>query len=179
MCISKAYLSSKLLTLVWQQISSLYNSSFCAMIDLKALWLLFLWNGKPKPSKIYLSLQLIIKCFFLVLKFKKAEMVNCFWNIYIFYRNPSFKCLCNIVPVQKNYIWSLLLFFWCSENLVYINQYVKNETKFLWPMILFHIYKLMPVTYCKFVVAPGPFTIIFHLRFIMKFNCNTQSCTCT
>lgn len=104
--------------------------------------------------------------FFLVLKFKKAEMVNCFWNIYIFYRNPSFKCLCNIVPVQKNYIWSLLLFFfWCSENLVYINQYVKNETKFLWPMILFHIYKLMPVTYCKFVVAPGPFTIIFHLRF--------------
>lgn len=34
MCISKAYLSSKLLTLVWQQISSLYNSSFCAMIDL-------------------------------------------------------------------------------------------------------------------------------------------------
>lgn len=33
----------------------------------------------------------------------------------------------------------------------------------------------MPVTFyyvnkCTFVVAPGPFTFVFHLRFKMKFN---------
>lgn len=153
-CISKEHLSSKHLNLVWQQISFLYNSSFCAIVDLKALRFLY-WafhkNGKPKPSKIYLSLQLIITCFFSIeIFFKKAEMVIIAFEAYegiYFYRNPSFKCLCNIVPVQKNYMVFASFFFWCSEKLVYINQYVWNETKFLWPMILFSIYKLMPVTF--------------------------------
>lgn len=35
--LSKAHLSSRFLNLVWQQISCLYDSSFCAIIDLKAL----------------------------------------------------------------------------------------------------------------------------------------------
>lgn len=54
--------------------------------------------------------------FFLVLnlKKKKAEMVIIAFEAYegiYFYRNPSFKCLCNIVPVQKNYMVFASSFF--------------------------------------------------------------------
>lgn len=96
-------------------------------------------------------------------------------KVYIFYRNPISN-VCVILYLSTKIIWSLLLLFWYSEKLVYINQYVSNETEFLWPLIFFFsIYKLMPVTFyyvnkCTFVVAPGPFTFVFHLRFKMKFN---------
>lgn len=71
------------------------------------------WKTK-KPSKVYLSLQLIITCF-LVLKFrrKKAEMLIIAFKAYkgiYFLQKSNFKCLCNIVPVHKK-LYGLCFFF--------------------------------------------------------------------
>lgn len=135
------------------------------------------WKTK-KPSKIYLSLQLIITCF-LVLKFrrKKAEMLIIAFKAYkgiYFLQKSNFKCLCNIVPVHKNYMVSASSFLIFRKTSLYqsISQMKQNFSDH-W--FFFSIYKLMPVTFyyvnkCTFVVAPGPFTFVFHLRFKMKFN---------
>lgn len=95
------------------------------------------WKTK-KPSKIYLSLQLIITCFLVhVLKFrrKKAEMLIIAFKAYkgiYFLQKSNFKCLCNIVPVHKNYMVSASSFLiFRKTTVVYINQYVSNETEFL------------------------------------------------
>lgn len=124
--LSKAHLSSKFLNLVWQQISCLYDNSFCAIIDLKLsdfyIELFMKWKTK-KPSKIYLSLQLIITCF-LVLKFrrKKAEMLIIAFKAYkgiYFLQKSNFKCLCNIVPVHKNYMVSASSFLIFRKTSLY------------------------------------------------------------
>lgn len=139
------------------------------------------WKTK-KPSKIYLSLQLIITCF-LVLKFrrKKAEMLihviafKAYKGIY-FLQKSNFKCLCNIVPVHKNYMVSASSFLIFRKTSLYQSICLKwNRISLTIDFFSSILYKLMPVTFyyvnkCTFVVAPGPFTFVFHLRFKMKFN---------
>lgn len=135
---------------------------------------------KWKTKKTIQNLPLFaINNYILKFRRKKAEMLIIAFKPYkgiYFLQKSNFKCLCNIVPVHKNYMVSASSFLiFRKTTVVYINQYVSNETEFLWPLIFFSIYKLMPVTFyyvnkCTFVVAPGPFTFVFHLRFKMKFN---------
>lgn len=157
---------------VWQQFLCNYRFKGSQIFIMS-----FLWN--EKPSKIYLSLQLIITCF-LVLKFrrKKAEMLIIAFKAYkgiYFLQKSNFKCLCSIVPVHKNYMVSASSFLIFRKTSLYQSICLKWNRISLTIDFFFSIYKLMPVTFyyvnkCTFVVAPGPFTFVFHLRFKMKFN---------
>lgn len=104
---------------VWQQFLCNYRFKGSQIFIMS-----FSWNGKPKkPSKIYLSLQLIITCF-LVLKFrrKKAEMLIIAFKAYngiYFLQKSNFKCLCNIVPVHKNYMVSASSFLIFRKTSLY------------------------------------------------------------
>lgn len=96
-------------------------------------------------------------------------------KVYIFYRNPISNVCVILYLSTKNYMVSASSFLIFRKTSLYQSICLKWNRISLTIDFFFSIYKLMPVTFyyvnkCTFVVAPGPFTFVFHLRFKMKFN---------